>query len=104
MLRLLDTITYWLETGRTGGGGIVWAAGVTVPARVANRSKQINKPDGQFEISRKAFYSEADIPVGSRVAEGNFKGQAAPPTSGAFRIAEVSLAKSMNTVNMALGV
>lgn len=104
MLALVDTITYWLETGRTGGGGVTWAVGVSVPARIANRTEQINKPDGQIEVSRKAFYSEATIPVGSRVAEGDFSGDAAPPQDVAFRIARVSLANSMNTVNLALGV
>jgi hypothetical protein len=104
MLRLVDTLTYWLETGRTGGGGTLWAAGVTVPARIANRTEQINRPDGQIELSRKAFYTEAELPVGSRVAEGDFSGDIAPPANGAFRIARNSRADSMNTVKMALGV
>jgi len=95
---LPETITYWLVTGNNGTGGLTWAAGVAIPARVARVSRGVVDREGKTTIFSDAVYAETDIPIGAYIFLGDEDG-VAEPVEGARRVIDSVTNPTMSTLS-----
>lgn len=94
-------VTYWPVTANDGFGGKTHSAGVKVAARIANRSEEIITEEGKTILTSNAIYTRIAIPPEAYIAEGDYEGDANPP-SVAKRVMKHVKNSSMTDMHMVL--
>lgn len=94
-------MTYWPVTANDGFGGKTYSVGVKVSARIANRSEEVITEEGKTILTSNAIYTRVAIPPEAYVVEGDYEGDAAPP-SIAKRVMKYTKNASMTDMHMVL--
>jgi|14_taG_2_1085336.scaffolds.fasta_scaffold02459_8 hypothetical protein len=98
LIKLPQTITYWLSTGTNGTGGKTWAAGVQIAARISQVHEEFFDNEGKKIWVRQAVYANTSVPVGSYIVEDTKSGVSAP-TADARQVIGLSSNSTMTSLN-----
>lgn len=82
------TATYWTRSAPDGFGEGGWESPVTVNVKIVDRQSLVTTQEGQDVMSKKAYYTDAQVPLYAMIAEGTIAD--AEPTSDADEVLRAS--------------
>lgn len=95
-----QTITLWIKTGENGYGEETYAAPEVFQGRWENRSEQVRTPTDEEITSKAIIWVEEGIPIGSRLALGDYTGVDDPSLANASEVQAVFSVPSLRTNEM----